>query len=41
LTSSVVDLDKFVGKKVEIYGQTNTAEKAGWLLDVGYARVIN
>lgn len=40
LTSSVVDLDKFVGKKVEVYGITNTAQKAGWLLDVGYARVI-
>ncbi len=41
LTSSVVDLDKFVGKQIEIYGQTHTAQTAGWLMDVGYARVID
>lgn len=35
LTSSTVDLSKFVGKKVKVWGQTFTGEKAGWLMDVG------
>lgn len=35
LTSSVLDLTKYVGKKVQVWGQTNSSEKAGWLMDVG------
>lgn len=35
LMSSVVDLDQYVGKKVKVYGQTLTAQKAAWLMDVG------
>ena len=35
LTSSVVDLDQFIGKKVTVWGQTMAAQKAGWLMDVG------
>lgn len=35
LTSSVVNLDDFVGKKVKIYGETFAGQKAGWLMDVG------
>lgn len=35
LTSSAVDLDLFVGLKVEVKGQTNTSNKTGWLMDVG------
>lgn len=35
LTSSVIDLSQFVGKKVKVWGQTNTAQTAGWLMDVG------
>lgn len=35
LTSSVVDLDEFVGKKVTVWGQTMAAQQAGWLMDVG------
>lgn len=34
LLSSAVDLDLFVGKKVDITGQTNSSKKTGWLLDV-------
>jgi len=34
LTSSVVDLDQFVGHKVTIWGETFSAQKAGWLMDV-------
>ncbi len=35
LTSSVIDLSQFVDKKVKVWGQTNSAQKAGWLMDVG------
>lgn len=40
LTSSTLDLDLFVGKKVQIYGQTYSSTKAGWLLDVGTIKVL-
>lgn len=39
LTSSAVDLSKFVGKKVKVLGKTFEGEKAGWLMDVGYIEV--
>jgi hypothetical protein len=35
LTSSLVDLSKFIGHKVQVWGQTQTALHAGWLMDVG------
>ncbi len=35
LTSSVVDLSKYEGKKVKVYGETQKALKQGWLMDVG------
>jgi len=34
LTSSVIDLESFVGKDVTVWGQTLSAKKAGWLMDV-------
>lgn len=40
LTSSVVDLSKYVGKKVQIWGQTFQGQKAGWLMDVGRIKVV-
>lgn len=40
LTSSLLDLDLFAGRKVEIWGQTFAAQKAGWLLDVGAVKVL-
>lgn len=40
LTSSVVDLDLFVGKKVEVKGQTNSSSKTAWLMDVGSIKVL-
>ncbi len=40
LTSSTVDLSEFLGKKVKVRGQTFEAEKAGWLMDVGYVEVV-
>ncbi len=40
LTSTVIDLQSFVGKKVEVWGQTVSGKKAGWLMDVGKVKVI-
>ncbi|MDD4026854.1 MAG: hypothetical protein PHO75_01530 [Candidatus Shapirobacteria bacterium] len=40
LTSSTADLDLFVGKKVEIKGETNSSTKAGWFLDVGIIKIL-
>ncbi len=39
LTSSSVDLSKFVGKKIKIWGETQKAQYAGWLMDVGRVEV--
>ena len=40
LTSSVVDLDLFIGRKVEVKGETNASNKTAWLLDVGSVKVL-
>ena len=40
LTSSVIDLSKYVGKKVQIWGETYQGQKAGWLMDVGRLKVL-
>ncbi len=40
LTSSVVDLSKYVGKKVQIWGETFQGRTAGWLMDVGRIKVV-
>lgn len=39
LTSSMVDLSRFTGKKVEIWGETIASKKAGWLMDVAKIKV--
>jgi hypothetical protein len=39
LTSSTIDLSQFVEKKVKVWGETNSAKKAGWLMDVGRLQV--
>lgn len=41
LTSSIVDLDKFVEKRVKVWGETFAAQKAGWLMDVGKLQVLD
>lgn len=41
LTSSVVDLSQYVGKKVKVFGETQKALKQGWLMDVGRVEVVN
>lgn len=40
LTSSVVDLSQFVGKKIKVWGETQKAKVAGWLMDVGRVEVL-
>lgn len=35
LTSSVIDLSEYEGKKVKVLGETQKAIKEGWLMDVG------
>lgn len=39
LTSSTVDLGKYIGKKVKVWGQTFQGQKAGWLMDVGLVEI--
>ncbi len=40
VTSSVVDLDLFIGHRVTVWGETNSSKKAGWLMDVGRLKVL-
>lgn len=40
LTSSVLDLDEYVGKKVKVFGETFGSSQVGWLMDVGKVEVI-
>ena len=39
LTSSTVDLSKYIGKKVKVWGQTFQGQRAGWLMDVGLVEI--
>ena len=39
LTSSTVDLSKLIDKKIKVWGQTQKAQHAGWLMDVGRIEV--
>jgi len=40
MTSSIIDLSKFIDKKIKVWGQTQKAQHAGWLMDVGRVEVI-
>jgi hypothetical protein len=40
LTSSSVDLSLVKGKKIKVWGQTQKAQHAGWLMDVGRVEVL-
>lgn len=40
LTSSIIDLNEFIDKKIKIWGETNKARKAGWLMDVGRVEIL-
>ena len=39
LTSSLVDLSQYVGHTVKVWGQTQQAQKAAWLMDVRIVEV--
>jgi hypothetical protein len=39
LTSTVIDLESFTGKKVQVWGETLSAETAGWMMDVSKVKV--
>lgn len=41
LTSSNLDLNQFTGKKVRVWGETFSAQKAGWLMDIGKVEILN
>ena len=41
LTSSVIDMESLVGVKVQIWGETVKAQKAGWLMDVIKVKVLD
>ena len=40
MTSSLVDLSQFMKKKIKVWGQTQKAQKVGWLMDVGRVEVL-
>ncbi len=40
LTSSLVDMSLFIDRKIKVWGQTQAAQKAGWLMDVGRVEVL-
>lgn len=40
MVSSIVDLDQFVGKKVEIWGETQKVAKVSWFMDVGRVKIV-
>lgn len=40
MTSSLVDLSKYLGKKIKVWGETQKAQHAGWLMDVGRVEVL-
>lgn len=40
LLSSIVDLDQFEGKKIEVWGETIKAQKVPWLMDVGRVKIL-
>lgn len=39
LTSSFMDLEQYVSKKVKVYGETLGSDKVGWLMDVAKVEV--
>jgi len=40
LTSSIIDLDQFVGRKVHVWGETMDSQKAPWFMDIGKLEVL-
>lgn len=40
LTSSTLELDKFVDRKIKVWGATYKPQKVGWFMDVGRVEVL-
>lgn len=40
IVSSVVDLDQFDGKKVEVWGETQKIAKISWFMDIGRVKIV-
>ena len=40
VTSSTLDLSLFIGRKIKVWGETQKAQYAGWLMDVGRVEVL-
>ncbi|QQG44544.1 MAG: hypothetical protein HYW86_01350 [Candidatus Roizmanbacteria bacterium] len=40
LTSTTVDLYQYTDRKVRVWGETFSGEKAGWLMDVGLVEIL-
>ena len=41
LTSSVLDLDKYVGHKIKVWGETQAVESVGWFMDIGKLQILD
>jgi len=41
LISSVIDLSQFLGKCVQVWGETFAGQKASWLMDVGRVKLLD
>ena len=40
MVSSIVDLDQFVGKKVEVWGESQKMAKGIWFMDIGRVKIV-
>lgn len=40
MTSSIVDLSQFIGQNIKVWGETQKAQTAGWLMDVGKVEIL-
>lgn len=41
VSSSVLDLNQFLGKCVQIWGETFAAQQVAWLMDVGRVKILD
>ncbi len=41
LTSTIIDMSPFLGKKVQVWGQTQASKYAPWFMDVGKIKVVD
>ncbi len=40
LTSTVIDMAPFIGKKVQVWGESQAGKHTGWFMDVGKIKVV-